>query len=94
MSDNALNASHLYSFAQDTIAQLGREALKFYGKGSHRPPFDRELVTQAELHLTGRFQELISGQFPDHQAYGQSHLDDGYTHGNKRCWPIRHIVPD
>jgi myo-inositol-1(or 4)-monophosphatase len=79
-----LNASGLYSFAQDTIKQLGREALQFYGKGSHRPPFDRELVTQAELHLINRFQEIISSHFPDHLAYGQSDLDEGYTHENKR----------
>ena len=79
-----MNASELYSFAQDTIGLLGREALQFYGKGSHRPPFDRELVTQAELHLGNRFQELIFSRFPDHQAYGQSRLDDGYTHENKR----------
>jgi myo-inositol-1(or 4)-monophosphatase len=79
-----LNAGELYSFAQDSIGQLGQEALKFYGKGSHQPPFDRELVTQAELHLNSCFQGLISGRFPDHQAYGQSHLDDGYTHENRR----------
>jgi myo-inositol-1(or 4)-monophosphatase len=79
-----LNAAELYSFAQHTIRQLGQEALKFYGKGNQKPPFDRELVTQAELHLNGRFQEFISNKFPDHQAYGQSHLDDGYTHGNQR----------
>jgi len=79
-----LNAGDLYSFAQDTIGRLGREALQFYGNGNHRPPFDRELVTEAELHLNSRFQEIISGQFPDHLAYGQSTLGDGYTHGSKR----------
>lgn len=83
-SDSALDMGELYAFAQETIQHMGREALNFYGKGSHRPPFDRELVTQAELHLNSCFQKIISEKYPNHQAYGQSHLDDGYTHGSRR----------
>jgi len=83
-SDHALDVGALYAFAQETIQHLGREALKFYGKGSHRPPFDRDLVTRAELHLNSCFQKTISEKYPNHQAFGQTHLDDGYTHGSKR----------
>lgn len=83
-SGDVLDVGELYAFAQETIEQMGHEALKFYGKGSHQPPFDRELVTKAELHLNACFQKIISEKYPAHQAYGQSHLDDGYTHGSKR----------
>ena len=82
--DEALDVGELYLFARDTILQMGGEALKFYGKGNHRPPFDRDLVTQAELHLNGCFQKTISSKYPHHRAYGQSALDDGYSHGGKR----------
>jgi myo-inositol-1(or 4)-monophosphatase len=83
-SDDALDVGALYAFARESILQLGGEALKFYGKGGHRPPFDRELVTQAELHLNSCFQKIISEKYPKHQAFGQAHLDDGYTHESKR----------
>ena len=79
-----LDVGNLYLFGQDTIRKMGQEALKFYGKGNHRPPFDRDLVTQAELHLNGCFQKIIFDRFPNHGAYGQSSLDEGYTHGSKR----------
>lgn len=81
---DVLDVGVLYAFAQNTIQQLGSEALKYYGKGSHRPPFDRELVTRAELHLNDRFLKTISANYPSHQAFGQSHLSEGYTHGSKR----------
>ncbi len=83
-SDEVLDVGVLYSFAQNTIRQLGNEALNFYGKGSHRPPFDRELVTRAELHLNAKFLKTVSDHYPKHQAFGQSHLNNGYTHEGKR----------
>jgi myo-inositol-1(or 4)-monophosphatase len=83
-SDNALDVDELYLFARETIQQMGGEALKFYGRGTHRPPFDRDLVIQTELHLNSCFQKLISEKYPNHRTYGQSTLDSGYTHGAKR----------
>jgi myo-inositol-1(or 4)-monophosphatase len=91
-ADDALDVNELYVFATETIRLMGKEALKFYGKGNQRPPFDRDLVTQAELHLNSCFQQIISGKYPNHGTYGQSALDDGYTHGGKRylwiCDPL------
>lgn len=79
-----LTITELHSFALDTIQQMGREALKFHGKGRHHPPFDQDLVTQAELHLIRSFQDVISKHFPSHHIYGQEPLGDGYTHDAKR----------
>ncbi len=81
---DGLTIAELYAFALDTIQKMGREALKFHGKGRHHPPFDQDLVTQAELHLAGSFQDLISRHFPNHLIYGQQTLGEGYTHGDKR----------
>ncbi len=83
-SGDALDVGQLYVFAQETIEQMGEEALKFYGKGRHRPRFDQDLVTQAELHLNQSFESIIQNRFPTHQVYGQDPLGDGYTHGDKR----------
>ena len=74
----------LNTFATETILQLGDEALQYYGKGRLHPPFDQDLVTQAELHLNNSFQNKISVQFPDHQVFGKDPLGEGYTHGAKR----------
>lgn len=83
-SVDALTIAELYTFATETIEQMGREALKFHGKGRHHPPFDQDLVTQAELHLSRAFQEIISKHFPNHLIYGQTPLGDGYTHDGQR----------
>ncbi|MDA8138566.1 MAG: hypothetical protein M0036_07910 [Desulfobacteraceae bacterium] len=82
--DSALSINELNRFAQETIRQMGGEALKFYGKGRQNPPFDQDLVTQAELHLHDAFQQLIFNRFPDHQIFGREPLDEGYTHDAKR----------
>ncbi len=74
----------LNSFAMETILQMGDEALQFYGKGHLHPPFDQDLVTQAELHLNSSFQKKIMAQFPEHQLYEKDPLGEGYTHGAKR----------
>ncbi|MGD9366592.1 MAG: inositol monophosphatase family protein [Desulfobacteraceae bacterium] len=83
-TSTTVDVGELYVFAQETIQKMGVEALKFYGKGRHRPPFDQDLVTQAELHLNSSFQNIINARFPNHQIYGQAPLDEGYTHGGKR----------
>lgn len=81
---STMNVGELYVFAQETIQNMGEASLKFYGKGRHCPQFDQDLVTQAEIQLNKSFQQTISKQFPNHQIYGQSSLDEGYTHGGKR----------
>lgn len=83
-SAEALDVGQLYLFAQETIKKMGEEALKFYGKGRHRPPFDQDLVTQAELHLSQSFQDIIKDRFSTHLVYGKDPLGEGYTHGDKR----------
>ena len=83
-SGSTMNVGELYVFAQETIQTMGVASLKFYGKGRHRPPFDQDLVTQAELHLNKSFQQIISERFSNHRIYGQTPLDEGYTHGEKR----------
>lgn len=80
----ALDIGELSQFSMETIDQMGREAMQFYGKGRFRPPFDQDLVTQAELHLNESFQQKIHVRYPEQQIYGQDRLDEGYTHGAKR----------
>ena len=83
-SGSTVDVGELYAFAHETIQTMGQHALKFYGKGRQRPPFDQDLVTQAELHLNSTFQNIIAERFPNHQTYGQTVLDEGYTHGDRR----------
>lgn len=79
-----VDIGELSAFALETIHQMGREALQFYGKGRGRPPFDQNLVTRAELHLNATFQAYVAQRFPDHGIYGREVQGDGYTHGAKR----------
>jgi myo-inositol-1(or 4)-monophosphatase len=79
-----IDVTELYTFAQETILKLGHEALAFYGKRHQKPLFDQDLVTQTELLLNKTFLDMISSSYPHHQIYGQSSLDEGYTHGGKR----------
>jgi myo-inositol-1(or 4)-monophosphatase len=75
----------LYTFAQETILHMGREALTFFNQKSHlKSAFDQELVTQADLHLNQSFHNIIANRYPKHQAFGQGPLDEGYTHGAGR----------
>ena len=79
------DVGELYGFAQETIVQLGSEALNFFGKErSRQSAFDQDLVTTAELHLNQSFQKIIADHYPRHQAFGQGALDEGYTHGAGR----------
>ncbi|MEJ2041471.1 MAG: inositol monophosphatase family protein [Desulfosarcinaceae bacterium] len=80
----SLDIGNLSLFAEETIKKMGQEALKFCGKGSAHPPFDRELVTQAELHLINAFQDEINARYPEHLVFGQDVPDEGYTHDAKR----------
>lgn len=81
---DTLDIGDLSMFALETIEQMGKEALKFYGQGCRRPPFDQDLVTRAEIHLIETFQRKISDHYPHHLIYGQEPLDEGYTHDAKR----------
>lgn len=80
----ALEIGDLSSFALNAIQEIGHAALQFYGKGRRRPPFDQDLVTQAELHLNDLFQQQVVSRFADHQIYGIEPVKEGYTHGGKR----------
>ena len=85
--ENAVGGSdigELVQFAVQTIEEMGDESLKFYGRGRRRPPFDQDLVTQAELHLSESFSNRIGSRFPRHQIYGREMVDEGYTHGADR----------
>jgi myo-inositol-1(or 4)-monophosphatase len=84
MTGQTLDVGELYAFSQQTIQQMGAEALDFYGKGRHQPTFDQDLVTKTELQLNRSFLDLITKSYPQHQVYEQDPLDDGYTHDGKR----------
>ena len=81
---NVSKIKELMQFATQTIRQMGQLALKYYGRGGHQAPFDQDLVTRAEIDLNDAFLKQISEHFPTHQVYGQTVLDDGYSHGDKR----------
>ena len=83
-SVNELDLKELTQFAMNTIQDMGRAALKYYGQSSQQAPFDQDLVTQAEVDLGNGFQKQIESRFPMHQVYGQAPLDDAYSHGEKR----------
>jgi myo-inositol-1(or 4)-monophosphatase len=42
------------------------------------------LVTRAEIDLNDAFQKEIASHYPSHQIYGQTALDDSYSHGDRR----------
>ena len=51
----------LTQFAMEVIRRSGEEALLYYGKGNSRIKFDEELVTEADSHLMGFFQDSQCG---------------------------------
>jgi len=81
---DALDIGELSMFATETIRQLGREALKYYGQGCQHPPFDQGLVTRAELHLNDTFQQLVTTRYRGHTLYGLEPLSQGYSHDASR----------
>ncbi len=74
----------LMRFANDLIHRLGKEALLYYGKGKSKTKFDKELVTEAELHLTNFFQNELHATYPEHQIFSNYQNDMAYTHDEKR----------
>jgi myo-inositol-1(or 4)-monophosphatase len=79
-----VDIAELGAFALETIKTMGQQAMQFYGKGRGRPPFDQDLVTQAELHLEDAFQECVKQRYPDHHIFGQDAVGEGYSHAGKR----------
>lgn len=76
--------AELTGFAMDSIIELGKESLSYYGKGRDSVKFDEDLVTEAELHLANAFEGLLKARFPEHQIFEQSKIADDYTHDEKR----------
>lgn len=75
---------NLAGFATDLVQRLGHEALRFYGKGKSNLKFDPELVTAAELHLTGFFQDQLQARYPEHRIFNHHQNDTAYTHEQGR----------
>ncbi len=76
--------SELLNFAVETVKKAGEEALSLYGKGSLEVKFDEELVTEAELRLTGFFRERLNSVYPGHGVFGDPLPAEDYVHGEKR----------
>ena len=74
----------LKQFALDVIRRVGENALVYYGKGDPGIKFDEGLVTEAELHLTGFFQDQLDAHFPEHQLFSSNQQEKEYTHEEKR----------
>ena len=74
----------LTRFAMEVIQLSGEEALSYYGKGKPQIKFDEGLVTEAELHLTGFFQDQLSDHFPEHQIFTNNQKHEEYSHKGKR----------
>jgi len=74
----------LTSFAIDAIRTAGETAMERFGKGKGSAKFDQGLVTRAELQISQHFQDLLNGQYPDHQMFTSKTLDTAYTHDSRR----------
>jgi myo-inositol-1(or 4)-monophosphatase len=74
----------LTRFSIEVIRHAGDEALSFYGKGDSSVKFDEALVTEAEIHLTGYFQDQLQAHFPEHQVFKNNQEAMEYTHEGKR----------
>jgi myo-inositol-1(or 4)-monophosphatase len=74
----------LKQFAIEIIRRSGEESLSYYGKGDPDVKFDEGLVTEAELYLTGFFQEQLQSHFPEHQIFKNNQEGTEYTHEGKR----------
>ncbi|MBU2497965.1 MAG: inositol monophosphatase [Proteobacteria bacterium] len=74
-------------FATEVIRRSGEQALSFYGKGNPEMKFDEAVVTEAELQLREFFQAELYAHYPEHQVYGKTQANEGYTHeGNRYLW--------
>jgi len=78
-----IDMEELTRFAMDLVQRAGKEALKYYGRGNPEVKFDEALVTEAELHLEGFFQQELAAQYPEHEIFGASPARKDYTHGEK-----------
>jgi len=74
----------LSAFALETVQAAGREAMEFYGRNRTSVKFDEDLVTQAELHLRGFFQERLQACFGGHRIFPVQNMDGAYSHGEQR----------
>ena len=81
---NSHGIENLSRFAHDVIRRLGDEAMNFYGKGDPNVKFDEELVTEAEIHLAGFFQNELQKNYPLHQVFRNAPQNTEYTHEEKR----------
>ncbi len=75
---------NLTKFAMEVVRRSGKEALSYYGKGNPDIKFDEELVTEADLHLMGFFQDQLNSHFPEHQVFRNNQANKDYTHDEKR----------
>lgn len=83
-AQESLEIGELTQFALDTLRNVGKEALRFYGKGNPRTKFDSDLVTEAELHLVDYFKDSLAASFPEHEIFGDAMPSKEYEHGSKR----------
>ena len=74
----------LNRFAMEVVRRVGDKAIAYYGKGNSSVKFDEELVTKAELYLTGFFDKQLHDHFPEHQIFGNNRHNKNYTHEGKR----------
>lgn len=78
---------HLTEFAMQVIRDAGDVALSYYGKGKRDARFDEELVTEAELRLSGFFQDQLAARFPEHRIFTNHREERGYSHeGERYLW--------
>lgn len=76
--------NELLDFARETVQNAGTKALELYGKGRPGLKFDEELVTEAEIRMSGFFRERLNAVFPGHGIFGDPLPDEDYVHGEKR----------
>ncbi len=87
MTSKNSNIEALTSFAIDLIRESGKEALRYYGKGSSDLKFDDDLVTGAEVSLANLFQDRLKTRFPEHLIFQQDRQNSGYSHeGERYLW--------
>ncbi|MGD9335292.1 MAG: inositol monophosphatase family protein, partial [Desulfobacterales bacterium] len=75
---------NLTQFAMEVVHSSGKEALSYYGKGNPNIKFDEDLVTEADFHLMGFFEDQLNSRFPEHQVFRNNQANKDYTHDEKR----------
>ena len=74
----------LTAFAISAVESAGQVALERFGKGRASDKFDEDLVTRAELQISGQFREALDRRYPDHLVFTSRTLDTEYTHDSRR----------